>query len=76
MLMANPIIQKKTEKTLEQKEILLPDEVRERLNRFLLEVRMEWMKDKKGNCRWKITKENDRITIIPVASKSNGILEL
>ncbi|MCD7975266.1 MAG: hypothetical protein LUF25_05770 [Phascolarctobacterium sp.] len=67
---------KKTEKTLEQKEILLPDEVRERLNRFLLEVRMEWMKDKKGNCRWKITKENDRITIIPVASKSNGILEL
>lgn len=54
----------------------MPDEVRERLNRFLLEVRMEWMKDKKGNCRWKITKENDRITIIPVASKSNGILEL
>lgn len=50
-----------------KKEILLPEEAQERLNRFLLEISMEWLKNKKGNCTWKVAKENDQIVIKPVA---------
>lgn len=49
-----------------KKELLLPEEAQERLNRFLLELSMEWLKNKGGNCTWKVAKENDQITIKPV----------
>lgn len=50
-----------------KKELLLPEEAQERLNRFLLEISMEWLKNKNGNCSWKVSKENDQIVIKPVA---------
>lgn len=37
-----------------KKELLLPEEAQERLNRFLLEISMEWLKNKNGNCTWKV----------------------
>ena len=49
------------------KELLLPEEAQERLNRFLLEISMEWLKNKNGNCTWKVLKENGEIVIKPVA---------
>lgn len=57
----------KGNKATAKKEILLPEEAQERLNRFLLEISMEWLKNKKGNCTWKVAKENDQIVIKPVA---------
>lgn len=50
-----------------KKELLLPEEAQERLNRFLLEISMEWLKNKNGNCSWKVSKENGQIVIKPVA---------
>lgn len=50
-----------------KKELLLPEEAQERLNRFLLEISMEWLKNKGGNCTWKVSKEDGQITIKPVA---------
>lgn len=50
-----------------KKELLLPEDAQEKLNRFLLEISMEWLKNKKGNCTWKVSKENDQITIKPVS---------
>lgn len=50
-----------------KKELLLPEEAQERLNRFLLEISMEWLKNKGGNCTWKVSKEEGQITIKPVA---------
>lgn len=49
-----------------KKDILLSGEALERLNRFLLEVSMEWLKNKKGSCAWKVLKENGVVTIKPV----------
>lgn len=57
----------KNAKTEHKKEILLPAEAQERLNRFLLEISMEWLKNKKGNCKWKVLKEDGQIVIKPVA---------
>lgn len=51
------------------KELLLPEEAQERLNRFLLEISMEWLKNKNGDCSWKVLKENEQIVIKPVANK-------
>lgn len=51
------------------KELLLPEDVQERLNRFLLEISMEWLKNKNGDCSWKVLKENGQIVIKPVANK-------
>lgn len=51
------------------KELLLPEEAQERLNRFLLEISMEWLKNKNGDCSWKVLKENGKIVIKPVANK-------
>lgn len=51
------------------KELLLPEEAHERLNRFLLEISMEWLKNKNGDCSWKVLKENGQIVIKPVANK-------
>jgi len=50
-----------------KKELLLPEEAQERLNRFLLEISMEWLKNKGGNCTWKVSKEDGQITIKPVS---------
>lgn len=54
-------------KPVAKKELLLPEEAQERLNRFLLEISMEWLKNKNGNCTWKVSKEDGQITIKPVA---------
>lgn len=51
------------------KELLLPEEAQERLNRFMLEISMEWLKNKNGDCSWKVLKENGQIVIKPVANK-------
>lgn len=50
-------------------ELLLPEDAQERLNRFLLEISMEWLKNKNGDCSWKVLKENGQIVIKPVANK-------
>lgn len=56
----------KSSKKVEKKELLLPEDAQERLNRFLLEISMEWLKNKNGNCTWKVLKENGQIVIKPV----------
>lgn len=55
-------------KTPAKKEILLPEDAQERLNRFLLEISMEWLKNKNGSCTWKVLKEGEQIVIKPVAT--------
>ena len=50
-----------------KKELLLPQDAQERLNRFLLEISMEWFKNKNGDCTWKVLKEGGQIVIKPVA---------
>ena len=50
-----------------KKELLLPHDAQERLNRFLLEISMEWLKNKNGDCTWKVLKEGGQIVIKPVA---------
>ena len=52
---------------LAKKELLLPQDAQERLNRFLLEISMEWLKNKNGDCTWKVLKEGGQIVIKPVA---------
>lgn len=59
----------KNVKAANKKELLLPEEAVERLNRFLLEISMEWLKNKNGDCSWKVSKENDQIVIKPAARK-------
>ena len=50
-----------------KKELLLPQDAQERLNRFLLEISMEWLKNKNGDCTWKVLKEGGQIVIKPAA---------
>ena len=50
-----------------KKELLLPQDAQERLNRFFLEISMEWLKNKNGDCTWKVLKEGGQIVIKPVA---------
>ena len=50
-----------------KKGLLLPQDAQERLNRFLLEISMEWLKNKNGDCTWKVLKEGGQIVIKPVA---------
>ena len=50
-----------------KKELLLPQDAQERLNRFLLEISMEWLKNKNGDCTWQVLKEGGHIVIKPVA---------
>lgn len=57
----------KSAKPQAKKELLLPEEAQERLNRFLLELSMEWLKNKNGNCTWKVSKEEGQIVIKPVS---------
>lgn len=54
-------------KAEDKKELLLPDDAQEKLNRFLLELSMEWMKNRNGACSWKVAKESGQIVIKPVA---------
>lgn len=57
----------KVAKAPAKKEILLPEDAQERLNRFLLEISMEWLKNKNGDCTWKVLKEGGQIVIKPAA---------
>lgn len=57
----------KNSKAAAKKELLLPEDAQERLNRFLLEISMEWLKNKNGNCTWKVLKEDGQIVIKPAA---------
>ena len=50
-----------------KKELLLPPEAQERLNRFLLEISMECLQKHQGGCSWKVAREQDQIIIKPVA---------
>ena len=50
-----------------KKELLLPPEAQERLNRFLLEISMECWQKNHGSCTWKVAREQDQIIIKPVA---------
>ena len=50
-----------------KKELLLPPEAQERLNRFLLEISMECLQKYHGSCTWKVAREQDQIIIKPVA---------
>lgn len=56
----------KNAKAPAKKELLLPEEAQERLNRFLLEISMECMQKNQGGCTWKVSRENDQIVIKPV----------
>ena len=49
-----------------KKELLLPEEAQERLNRFMLEISMECLQKNQGSCTWKVSRENDQIVIKPV----------
>lgn len=51
-----------------QQEILLNGEALERLNRFLLEISLECLKNKKGGCTWRVAKEGETIVIKPVTA--------
>ena len=50
-----------------KKELLLPPEAQERLNRFLLEISMECLQKNHGSCTWKVARDQDQIIIKPVA---------
>ena len=49
-----------------KKELLLPEDSQERLNRFLLEISMECLQKNQGSCTWKVAREGDQIVIKPV----------
>ena len=49
--------------------MMLPPEAREKLNRCLLEVSMEWLKDKGGDVDWKVVREGTSIIIKPAPAK-------
>ena len=62
----------KAAKKNDAKEILLPDEALEKLNRYLLEISMEWLKNNRGEADWKVYKENGQIIIKPAAAKKKS----
>ena len=47
----------------------LPPEAQEKLNRCLLEVSMEWLRDKGGDVDWKIVRNGLSITLTPAPAK-------
>ena len=69
-----PVKNKKTKsaKNAGVKEILLPEEALEKLNRYLLELSMDWFKNTKGEADWKVYKENGQIIIKPAAAKKKS----
>ena len=62
----------KTAKKVDSKEILLPDEALAKLNRYLLEISMDWFKNTKGEADWKVYKEDGQIIIKPAAAKKKS----
>ena len=55
------------------KELLLPAEAQEKLNKYLLELSMEWFKNGNGEVEWKVQKEKDQIIIKPAPSKRKAV---
>lgn len=55
--------------TKSNKELLLPAEAQDKLNKYLLELSMEWFKNGNGEVDWKVIKEKDQIIIKPASSK-------
>ena len=53
----------------EAEAMMLPPETIEKLNRCLLEVSMEWLKDKGGDVDWKVVREGTSIIIKPAPAK-------
>jgi len=58
----------------EAEAVMLPPEAREKLNRCILEVSMEWLKDKGGNVEWKVVRDGLSIILKPAPSKKKGNL--
>lgn len=58
----------KAPKAAAKKELLLPEEEQERLNRFLLEISMECLKNKMP-CAFKVAREGSTVVIRPVQNK-------
>ena len=52
-----------------EKQMLLPPEAQEKLNRCLLEVSMEWLREKGGNVDWKVVRNGLTITLTPAPAK-------
>ena len=55
------------------KELLLPADAQEKLNKYLLELSMEWFKNGNGEVDWKVLKEKDQIIIKPAPSKRKAV---
>ena len=53
----------------EAEAMMLPPGAIEKLNRCLLEVSMEWLKDKGGDVDWKVVREGTSIIIKPAPAK-------
>ena len=53
----------------EAEAMMLSPETIEKLNRCLLEVSMEWLKDKGGDVDWKVVREGTSIIIKPAPAK-------
>jgi hypothetical protein len=49
--------------------MMLPPEAIEKLNRCILEVSMEWLKEKGGDVDWKVIREGTSIIIKPAPAK-------
>lgn len=54
------------------KELLLPLEAQEKLNKCLLELSMEWFKNGNGDVVWKVQKEQGQIIIKPTLPKKKA----
>lgn len=50
-------------------DLLLPLEIQEKLNKYLLELSMEWFKNGNGEVEWKVYKEKEEIIIKPTPTK-------
>ncbi len=55
-----------------EKQINLPPEALDKLNRMLLEVSMEWLQSKRGDVDWKVTREGMSITLTPAPARKRG----
>ena len=53
----------------EAEAMMLPPEAQEKLNRCLLELSMDWLKDKGGDVDWKVVRDGMSIIIKPAPAK-------
>ena len=53
----------------EAEAMMLPPDAIEKLNRCLLEVSMEWLRDKGGDVDWKVVREGSSIILKPAPAK-------